>query len=210
VVVPWGNLPVPSAETGVPDDPVYKQTGYGLVGVGGESRSGDAQGQWFRVLGGGGTNTVSFATPDAPGGISAGVANFTPEGVQPAKQSSAKTPFRPDQPCENQELPDLDTGDPFAAVPGPTPTSAPGSASTETGATASAASDPAYARVLAISDQFAAAYTEFLRADALAQGGQLSEAQAVRAQAAAEMRRLNKNLLPKYHKALDTLTGGTG
>ena len=47
---------------------VYKETGYGLIGVAGESRSGDANGQWFRVLGGGGTNTIApFSTPDLPG-----------------------------------------------------------------------------------------------------------------------------------------------
>ena len=48
------------------DAPVYKHTGYGLTGVAGESRSGDANGQWFRVLGGGGTNTVSFTTGVGP------------------------------------------------------------------------------------------------------------------------------------------------
>jgi phospholipid/cholesterol/gamma-HCH transport system substrate-binding protein len=207
VIIPWGNLPVPSAEAGVPDDPVYKQTGYGLVGVGGESRSGDAQGQWFRVLGGGGQNTVSFATPDAPGGVSAGVVPFEIQGVQPAKQSSAKTPFRPDQPCENQEVPDLATG-PTTPVPTATPTSA--SASTSATADASSTSTPAYDRVMAISNRFAAAYTELLRADALEQGGQLAEAESVRTQAAAEMQRLNRTLLPKYHKALGKLTGGNG
>jgi phospholipid/cholesterol/gamma-HCH transport system substrate-binding protein len=203
VIIPWGNTPVPSAEdpTTVPDDPVYKQTGYSLVGVGGESRSGDAQGQWFRVLGAGGTNTVSFETPDLPGGESAGVAQFDPEGVQPAKQSAAKTPFRPDQPCENQEVPNLNTGPTDAALPGPTPSSASAS---------STPSSPAHDRVMAISNQFASAYTEILRADALEQGGQLAEADAVRTQAAGEMRRLNRTLLPKYHKALGKLTGGAG
>jgi phospholipid/cholesterol/gamma-HCH transport system substrate-binding protein len=202
VIIPWGNTPVPSAEdpSTVPDDPVYKQTGYTLVGTGGESRSGDAQGQWFRVLGAGGTNTISFDTPDL-GGPSAGVAQFPPLGVQPAKQSAAKTPFRPDQPCENQEVPNLNTGPTDAALPGPTPSSA--SASTTP-------SSPAYDRVMAISNRFASAYTEILRADALEQGGQLAEANAVRTQAAGEMRRLNRTLLPKYQKALGKLTGGNG
>jgi ABC-type transporter Mla subunit MlaD len=197
VIIPWGNLPVPSAEDpgAVPDDPVYKQTGYGLVGVGGESRAGDAQGQWFRVLGAGGTNTLSFDTPDLPGGVSEGVAQFPPLGVQPARQSAAKTPFRPDQPCENQEMPDLNTGTP------PVPTSASASASSN-------ASKPAYDRVMAISNEFAAAYTELLRADALEQGGQLAEATAVRAQATADMRHLNKTLLPEYERKVKKLIGG--
>jgi phospholipid/cholesterol/gamma-HCH transport system substrate-binding protein len=198
VIIPWGNTPVPSAEdpTEVPDDPVYKQTGYALVGTGGESRSGDAQGQWFRVLGAGGTNTLSFDTPDLPGGVSEGVAQFPPEGVQPARQSAAKTPFRPDQPCENQEPPDLNTGTP------PLPTSAPASAATT--------SSPTYERVMAISNRFARTYTDMLRADALEQGGQLAEAAAVRAQAAGDMRHLNKTLLPEYHEAVKKLIGGTG
>jgi phospholipid/cholesterol/gamma-HCH transport system substrate-binding protein len=198
VIVPWANTPVPSAEEGVPLDPVYKQTGYSLVGVGGESRSGDANGEWFRVLGGGGPNTISIPTPDLPGGVSAGVAPFEIEGVQPAKQSAAKTPFRPDQPCENQEKPDLASG----------PTGTPLSAAADS--TASSQPSPEYARVLAISDRFAAAYTEMLRADALEQGGQLAEAEAVRSQAAVEWRRLNRTTLPKYHEALAELTGETG
>ena len=37
---------------------VYQETAYGLAGIGGESRSGDANGQYIRVIGGGGTNTV--------------------------------------------------------------------------------------------------------------------------------------------------------
>ena len=38
---------------------VYKETAYGLAGIAGESRSQDANGQYIRVAGGGGTNTVT-------------------------------------------------------------------------------------------------------------------------------------------------------
>ena len=42
-----------------------QETAYGLTGVAGESRSGDANGQEFRVLGGGGSNTIApFNSPD--------------------------------------------------------------------------------------------------------------------------------------------------
>jgi len=41
-----------------PAGPVYKETAYSLTGVAGESRSGDANGEYFRVMGGGGTNTI--------------------------------------------------------------------------------------------------------------------------------------------------------
>ena len=43
---------------------VYKETAYGLAGISGESRSQDANGQYIRVAGGGGTNTVDDARRD--------------------------------------------------------------------------------------------------------------------------------------------------
>jgi hypothetical protein len=89
---------------------VYQETAYGFSGVAGESRSGDANGQEFRVLGGGGSNTIApFTTPDLSGQVT-GIAPFAFLGSQPAKQSSAKTPFRPDVPCETQDPPDLHAG----------------------------------------------------------------------------------------------------
>src|SRR4029077_897213 len=47
-----------------------------------------------------------FNTPDLAAPLT-GVTPFTFLGSQPAKQSSAKTPFRPDVPCETQDPPDL-------------------------------------------------------------------------------------------------------
>ena len=112
VVIPWSNTDVPGTDV-LPIDrqPVYKETGYGLVGVAGESRSGDANGQWFRVLGGGGQNTISIPTSDT--GPAAGVAPFAIAGAQPAKQSAAKTPFRPDVACETQDPPNLSSAPPI-------------------------------------------------------------------------------------------------
>ncbi|MGH2955413.1 MAG: MlaD family protein [Solirubrobacterales bacterium] len=126
VIVPWGNMDVPAAPLpGLPDPAgqVYKETGYGLTGVSGESRSGDAQGQWFRVLGSGGPNTIAFESPelsDLPLGNTLGAnLTFPLIGAQPALNSSAKTPFRPDQPCENQDPPNLES--PVGAVPASEP-----------------------------------------------------------------------------------------
>ena len=51
--------------SGDPISPTYKETGYGLVGIAGESRSGDANGQYIRVAVGGSNNTV--ITPPPPG-----------------------------------------------------------------------------------------------------------------------------------------------
>jgi phospholipid/cholesterol/gamma-HCH transport system substrate-binding protein len=109
-VIPWSNTPIPNNDSDPPAAQVYKEFAYGLVGVAGESRSGDANGQEFRVLGGGGTNTIApFTSPDLTGQIT-GVSGFEFLGSQPAKQSSAKTPYRTDVPCETQDPPDLHTG----------------------------------------------------------------------------------------------------
>jgi phospholipid/cholesterol/gamma-HCH transport system substrate-binding protein len=115
VVIPWSNTPIPNvngpndSDSDPPAAKVYQETAYGFTGVAGESRSGDANGQEFRVLGGGGQNTIApFPSPDV--GQLTGVAPFAFLGSQPAKQSSAKTPFRPDVPCETQDPPDLHAG----------------------------------------------------------------------------------------------------
>jgi phospholipid/cholesterol/gamma-HCH transport system substrate-binding protein len=123
VVIPWSDTPVPNSDPPAAAK-VYQETAYGLTGVGGESRSGDANGQEFRVLGGGGTNTIApFASPDVADPLT-GVVPFEFLGAEPAKQSSDKTPFRPDVPCETQEPPDLDAG-----APGEPPTTNTASAS---------------------------------------------------------------------------------
>src|SRR3954462_4825354 len=95
VVIPWSNTNVPNNDSDPAAGKVYQETGYGFTGVAGESRSGDANGQEFRVLGGGGPNTIApFNTPDL-GGPLTGVSPFSFIGSQPSKESSAKTPFRP-------------------------------------------------------------------------------------------------------------------
>ncbi len=107
VVIPWSNTRIPNADSDPAAGTVFQETAYGLSGVAGESRSGDANGQEFRVLGGGGGNSIApFSTPDAAAPLT-GVTPFGFLGSQPAKQSSAKTPFRPDVPCETQDPPDL-------------------------------------------------------------------------------------------------------
>jgi phospholipid/cholesterol/gamma-HCH transport system substrate-binding protein len=122
VVIPWSNTPIPNTDSDPPAAKVYQETAYGFSGVAGESRSGDANGQEFRVLGGGGQNTIApFSTPDLPGPLT-GVVPFAFQGSQPAKQSSAKTPFRTDVPCETQDPPDLHSD--VGSAPGTTPHSA--------------------------------------------------------------------------------------
>ena len=82
--------------------PVYQEQPKALVGLAGESRTFDANGQWFRVALHGG----QFATP-------AGANRFFLTdrpilGANPPKPAK-RSPLRPDVPCETQERPDLRT-----------------------------------------------------------------------------------------------------
>jgi phospholipid/cholesterol/gamma-HCH transport system substrate-binding protein len=117
VIIPWGNLTVPNSD-GTPSSQVYKNTGYALAGLGGESRDGDANGEWIRTGLTAGTNTVSYPDPD-PNNASFGIVGDL-LGAEPSIGSSRKTPFNPDAPCENQDLPDLRAS--VAAPPQLTPT----------------------------------------------------------------------------------------
>ena len=109
VVIPWSETPIPNNDSDPPAAEVYKETAYGLSGVAGESRSGDANGQEFRVLGGGSSFSIApFPSSDLTEQLT-GVVPFEFQGAQPAIQSSAKTPFHPTDPCENQEPPNLNS-----------------------------------------------------------------------------------------------------
>ena len=118
VIIPWSNDTVPDPNNSVSPSlglssagKVYEETGYGLAGIGGESRSGDANGQDIRVEAGGGTNTVVL--PAGTYGVSDQLVGITPFpllGGMPSIPSSAKTPFRPDAPCERQQPPNLNAG----------------------------------------------------------------------------------------------------
>lgn len=80
--------------------PVFQEFPKSLAGLAGESRSSDANGQFFKVLGSGGIETVSL------GNGLLGAVTRPLQGINPAPQKSVP-PLRPDAPCENQELPDL-------------------------------------------------------------------------------------------------------
>ena len=136
VVIPWSNSSVPDPNfpppivtdsAGTHPATVAEETGYGLVGIGGESRSGDANGQYIRVEAGGGVNTPGLP-PVLQGSTGSIIENLQPAsqtvpfvgfaesqllGSQPSlalgHEDSAKTPFRPDAPCERQEPPNLQT-----------------------------------------------------------------------------------------------------
>ena len=123
-ILPWADDQVDGGatynSTHGPNGSVFEETGYGLAGISGESRSGDANGQYIRVIGGGGSNTVQL-TDQTTGENLAGVTPFPIDGSMPPRTASVKPPFNPDAPCENQDPPNLKA----ANSPGPAPTSAP-------------------------------------------------------------------------------------
>jgi hypothetical protein len=79
---------------------VYSEAPKAFPGLAGESRSGDANGQWFRVLAAGGTNLVQLA-PDTFGTTTNPIL-----GANPPKPK-ARPPLDEKQTCENQQTPDL-------------------------------------------------------------------------------------------------------
>ncbi len=101
VVLPW------SRDT-VPDDafpasgPVFEELAKFLPGLNGESRSFDANGPWFKVLGSGGAETLQLGS-----GLF-GIPLFPVAGANPPPTIN-RPPLRPRVPCETQERPDLDT-----------------------------------------------------------------------------------------------------
>jgi hypothetical protein len=129
VVIPWSEDTVDPLDPGYPLDPtgrVFEETAYGLAGISGESRSGDANGEYIRVLGAGGANSaiIPNAIPTATGGglqNLVGTTLYPLLGAMPNIRDSAKTRFAPDVACETQEPPNLQagglSGNPFA---GPT------------------------------------------------------------------------------------------
>jgi virulence factor Mce-like protein len=99
VLVPFGNSTVPDQRF-KPTGPVYQELAKFLPGLAGESRSSDANGQWFKVLGTGGPETVSL------GDGLFGTSLFPLLGVNPAPQRT-RPPLEPAVPCETQQPPNL-------------------------------------------------------------------------------------------------------
>jgi hypothetical protein len=101
VILPWSQETVPDAafpETG----PVFQSAVKWLPGLAGESRSFDANGQYFKVLGSGGAETVQLGQ-----GLF-GIPLFQIEGSNPPT-TNTRPPLRPNVPCETQQVADLAT-----------------------------------------------------------------------------------------------------
>jgi phospholipid/cholesterol/gamma-HCH transport system substrate-binding protein len=115
VVLPWSQdtvVPVDPADqypnTLEPHGRVFEEAFYGLAGIKSESRSGDANALYARVLGAGGLNTIEI--PGTPGGLGdqVGTLPFPLQGVLPTLADSEKPDFHPEIGCETQEPPNLE------------------------------------------------------------------------------------------------------
>src|SRR5690606_3103611 len=114
VIIPWSNMTVNDPWTPATGK-VFEELGYSLVGLSGESRSGDGNGFYIRLQAGGGLNTVVLPDSIRQDGQQVDAVGMTPLpilGGLPAIESSAKTPFRPDVACETNDPPNLNAGTP--------------------------------------------------------------------------------------------------
>jgi hypothetical protein len=103
VLLPWVQKGVPDPEE--PDingQPFYKSSSHGLVGLASESRLNDANSPMVHIGAGSGPTNI-FYTHN--GSTFFATAPGPPEGIRPIK--SVRPSFRPGEPCELQEVPDL-------------------------------------------------------------------------------------------------------
>ena len=102
VVLPWSKDRVRD-EAFPATGPVFQTAVKWLPGINGESRSFDANGQWFKVLGSGGAETLQLGQ-----GIF-GLPLFPVVGVNPQQPTTGRPPLRAGVPCETQEPPNLES-----------------------------------------------------------------------------------------------------
>jgi hypothetical protein len=111
VLNPFSTTPVPDPDYaskagydgGQNNQPFKKEAPRGLVGLSGESRTGDANTPMFHVQLGSGPQNVVY-TNEGQTFVFQGA--LVPEGTRPIKPNERPV-FRPGTPCELQELPDL-------------------------------------------------------------------------------------------------------
>jgi phospholipid/cholesterol/gamma-HCH transport system substrate-binding protein len=197
VIIPWSNQTIQSndGESGV--GKVYQETGYGLTGIAGESRSGDANGQYIRVEAGGGSNTLSplaqnIITQNIGGQSTVGALDSPILGAEPPFSSSAKTPFKPGVPCETQQMPDLRSG---GAAP------VPGQSRRTPSSTASSG------QVADLSRKYAEAYMEMMHSQEVGAEGNALRSDKLSSDASQQFKAFDKNDMSAYINAVKNLTG---
>ena len=103
VLLPWVQKGVPNPEEPEIDgQPFYKSSAHGLVGLASESRLNDASSPFVHLQVGSGPTNI-FYTHEGTNFIA--TVPGPPEGIRPIKSTRSK--FRPGEPCELQEVPDL-------------------------------------------------------------------------------------------------------
>jgi hypothetical protein len=105
-LVPFANKPIPDPEFNIPDSTFLHDSNHGFVGLAAESRYSDANSPLFHVQQGGGPFSVVQTDDLGRKTVSFGGLLLKPEGSRPAKPDSRPV-FRPNIPCETQQLPDL-------------------------------------------------------------------------------------------------------
>ena len=111
VILPWSQdkLVDPNFPTRMGDGTtqlkVYQESVRYLPGIASESRTGDANQQWYRVLPGNGANIYNLTGLPAGAGGVFGASNLPFKGVKPGKLN--RPPLRPNVPCETQVAPNL-------------------------------------------------------------------------------------------------------
>jgi phospholipid/cholesterol/gamma-HCH transport system substrate-binding protein len=101
VILPWSVDKIEDPDFPAPG-PVYQEQPKPLVGLAGESRTFDANGQYFRVS----LNAAQTAVPAFEDEFL--FLDRLPAGANPPKPA-ARSPLRPDVACETQQQPDLRT-----------------------------------------------------------------------------------------------------
>ena len=105
VLLPWAQKPIPNPEEPKIDgEPFYQQAPRGLVGLSSESRLTDAMSPAFHINAGSGPFNVVY-THEGENFIA--TAPTPPDATRPAKPDYRPN-FRPGEPCELQEVPDLE------------------------------------------------------------------------------------------------------
>lgn len=105
-LVPFANKPIPDPTFNIPNSTFLHDSNHGFVGLAAESRYSDANTPLFHVQQGGGPFSVVQTDDLGRKTVSFGGMLLKPEGSRPAKPDRRPS-FRPNIPCETQQLPDL-------------------------------------------------------------------------------------------------------
>jgi len=144
-IIPAGNLGIEDGAhtTRRPDGSIvenYKEFWYTMVGLAGEGANFDGNGSYIRAGVAGGAQSIEVGRSRARGSTVVGNANFVPLGASPL-YPRRQPPYRLEQPCHRQQLPDVNgpQAGPASAprhVTSPTPPPLPNPAAPTTSTTA--------------------------------------------------------------------------